>query len=289
MKRDRFEKIAMKKYNNDVIYSIYDLFNNIEPTVELNDNYISFKFKHNVEVNILLDAETEDKSYLQKYVIDKVKRGIKTINIFEYEIRNNRTFNIIKDIINRSINPSINRIVYARNTEVKCIYNSELKEFTNKYHLQGHAQSTINIGIYEKDELLGILTFGRPRFNSNQEYELIRLAYKLNTVVVGGSEKMFKFFINQFKPESIMTYCDITKFTGSVYPKLGFKASEHDITAPNYMWVNGESVLPRYKTQKHKLLAQGLGNPSQTENDIMHSLGYKKVYNAGNLRLVWEK
>ena len=55
------------------------------------------------------------------------------------------------------------------------------------------------------------------------------------------------------------------------------------------MWVESHTniALPRYKTMKHKLLAAGLGTPDMTENDIMESLGYTKVYDCGNLRFTW--
>ena len=48
-------------------------------------------------------------------------------------------------------------------------------------------------------------------------------------------------------------------------------------------------VLPRYKTQKQKLLSKGFGTKEQTEDDIMESLGYYKVYDSGNLKLEWIK
>jgi hypothetical protein len=38
---------------------------------------------------------------------------------------------------------------------------------------------------------------------------------------------------------------------------------------------------------KHKLIEKGLGSPDMTENEIMESLGYFKVYDCGNLKFIW--
>ena len=86
---------------------------------------------------------------------------------------------------------------------------------------------------------------------------------------------------------SIITYSDITKFTGNTYPKLGFKVE--CILDPNYVWVNPNNfeVFTRYQTMKHKLVESGLGDESQTEDSIMEGLGFLKVYDCGNLKLSW--
>ena len=100
---------------------------------------------------------------------------------------------------------------------------------------------------------------------------------------------MLKYFIDRHKPKSILSYCDISKFDGKVYTRLGFeKDKERFITEPNYIWVdpNHNTVLPRYKTQKQKLIDQGLGKEDQTEVEIMKCLNYNKVYNSGNFKFV---
>ena len=36
------------------------------------------------------------------------------------------------------------------------------------------------------------------------------------------SEKLFKYFVNTYNPNSIISYCDFSKFRGVVYSNLGF-------------------------------------------------------------------
>ena len=38
---------------------------------------------------------------------------------------------------------------------------------------------------------------------------------------------------------------------------------------------------------KHKLVENNLGTDDESESDIMHRLGYFKIYNCGNLKLIW--
>ena len=234
-------------------------------------------------------VEYKDMLYHQNKTIDCAKKGIQLIHIFEHEWIDESKRNKIISLLEERFNKN-KRIIYARNTKVEEIDTRTAKEFLDKYHLQNHVNSSINVGCYYNDELIGTMTFGKPRFNSEHQYELIRLAWKYGVAVVGGSERIFKHFLGKYKPDSIITYCDIAKFTGNVYTKLGFKTDRNCITRPNYVWVNTleNSVLSRYQTMKHQLVADGLGTKEQTEEEIMASLGYVKIYDSGNLRLVWK-
>ena len=234
-------------------------------------------------------SQLKDKKYHQEKTIACAKQGIQLIHIFEHEWNNNIQRDKIISLLKRKLDNSYCKTIYARNCKIQYVDKTEAKEFIDKYHLQGYSTSKINIGLYNKNELLGIMTFGKPRFNNDFEYELIRLVYKDNINVIGGTEKMFSHFIKKFKPKNIITYCDISKFTGNIYLKLGFKTSEKHITKPNYVWVepiSGE-VLHRYKTTKNSLIKYGFGNESQSEYEIMTNLGYYQLYDSGNLRFEW--
>ena len=61
--------------------------------------------------------------------------------------------------------------------------------------------------------------------------------------------------------------------------RLGFKTISLSKTG---------DVLTRYQTQKHKIVEQGLCNKNETEDEIMKSSGYTKIYDSGNLKLEWK-
>lgn len=229
------------------------------------------------------------KNYHKEKTIACARKGIRLIHIFEYEWElykekiQNYLYNILSDNVT---------VIYGRQCKI-CIVNSDdTREFTEKYHLQGYSQSKINIGLTYKDELLGIMTFGHPRFNNDFDYEIIRLCFKNGYKIVGGAEKMFRYFVERYNPTSIITYTNIAKFTGDIYTKLGFNSNGiNSITDPNYIWydITSKTIIPRYKTQKHKLIEAGLGKETQTEDEIMKELDFLKIYDSGNLRLEWYK
>ena len=228
----------------------------------------------------------KDKYYHQQKTLSCAKQGIQLLHIFEYEWEDADTKYKIKRLINRLLVNNKNRI-YARKTEVHEISKQEAKDFCEKYHLQGHSNCDIQIGCFFNKELLGVITFGKPRFNKEYEYEIIRLCWRDDVIVLGGTKKLFKYFILKYKPSSIITYADISKFTGNVYSRLGFKNIE--ITKPNYKWINTitSSILSRYQTQKHKLVKLGIAEVDDTEETAMRNMGYLRVYDSGNIKLEW--
>lgn len=234
----------------------------------------------------------KDMKYHQDKSIQAAKTGIRLIHIFEYEWKDSKIREKIKNYLYDIVkSDSIDRI-YARNTVVSEISPAEQYKFQDKYHLQGRATASIHLGIYcnadkDKKDLLGIMTFGKPRFNSQYEYELVRMCFKPKVSIVGGAQKMFKHFLDMCKPKQILTYSDISKFTGGVYKQMGMRAVQDNyMTAPNYVWVRPQdsSFLNRYQTTKQKLVDSGLGSDDQTENDIMTWSGYVKVYDCGQLK-----
>jgi len=79
------------------------------------------------------------------------------------------------------------------------------------------------------------MTFGKPRYNRKYEYELLR--YCSSYTVIGGAEKLFSYFLNTYTPKSIISYCDLSKFTGRVYNRLGFILKNNKIV-PSKHWYN---------------------------------------------------
>ena len=233
----------------------------------------------------------KDKIYHQNKTILAAQNKVKLIHIFEHEWDDiNKREKLIK-FLRSKIGITPQSKIFARKTKIVTVDVAEEKRFLSENHLQGYSSSSVCYGLKYNNELIALMSFGRPRFNNEYEWELVRLAYKEDVKVIGGTEKMFKAFLDRFKPNSIISYCDISKFNGTVYTRLGFKATNKDLTSPNYMWVNPikNEALPRYKTMKHKLIKQGYGTEEDTENSIMERLGYLKVYDCGNLRFTWKR
>ena len=231
----------------------------------------------------------QDKKYHQKKTLACTQLGIQLIHIFEHDLvikeRRDKIIQFIKERLQYK-----KQVYNARELEVKECDINLLKDFLDKNHLQGFTGANIALVIGNREQgVLGVMTFGKPRFNNSNtyEYELIRLCFKSGIIINGGAKKLFKYFIDKYKPTSILSYCDISKFTGNVYNNLGFKLEK--ITDPNYVWFNirTKDLLTRYQTKKQTLIDKSLGKEDDTEDDIMYSNGYVKVYDSGNIKYVW--
>lgn len=264
-------------YNGEIEQSNRKVISPHELDIYLPEKKIAIEFNGNYWHSDIY----KDKNYHQQKTFECAKAGIRLIHIFEYEWNKNE--DRIKQYLKNMVLDK--DIIYARETEVKEIDKIDSSEFFEKYHIQGNQGAEIYIGLIYNNEIVSVMTFGKPRFNNNYQYELIRYATKHGITIVGGAEKMFKYFINNYKPKSILTYTDISKFTGNIYTKLGFKVL--NISDPNYVWISFDenNVLSRYQTQKHKLVELGLGTIDQTETEIMESNDYYRVYDCGNIVL----
>ena len=233
-------------------------------------------------------SEHKDKYYHYNKSKEASQKDVRIIHIFEYEWMNNRTKNILESML-KNINNDTREKLYSRKLKIREVKDSNIKKaFLEDNHLQGDAKSSINIGLFNEDELVSIMTFGSARFDIRDDtIELIRYCVKIDKIIVGGAERLFSYFCKNFKFKRVISYCDIGKFSGDIYRKLGFK--QVSISEPNYVWVKNKEALKRYQTQKHKLLELGLGTQDQTEEEIMRSLGYMKVYDAGNLKFEYMK
>lgn len=205
------------------------------------------------------------------------KEGYQLIHIFEHEWDFNQE--LIKEKIKAILGVNQEK-VYARKCTVKKISVKEKNEFLNKYHIQGEDKSKIKLGLFYNDELIAVMTFGKPRFNQQYNWELIR--YATSKHVIGGAGKLLSFFRKQFTG-SIITYADRRFSQGNMYEKLGFKLER--ISEPNYWWVKNNEILSRYQTQKHNLkdILKDKFDPTKSEDENMINNGYYQIFDCGNL------
>jgi len=228
----------------------------------------------------------KDKNYhLNKTVSCKTK-GIDLLHVFEDEWVHKPE--IVKSIINSRLGVSSKKF-YARKCEIKLIDSKTSKEFLNENHIQGGVNSKVNIGLYYNDVLISLMTFGSKRIslgskNETGSWELLRYCNKINTQVIGAASKLFKFFINNYKPNKITSYSDNRYFTGEIYPLLGFKFVSN--TTPSYYYVIKDKKYHRYNFRKDKLIKDGF-DPNKTEKQIMLERKIYRIYDCGNKKWEW--
>jgi hypothetical protein len=248
------------------------------------DIYIP-NLKLGIEINGLYYHSLKDKNYHLNKLIECKRRNIELLQFWDSEIlfKKNIVFSIIKNKTNNS-----NR-VYARDLVLREIDNKTAVNFLDNNHIQSGINGSVNLGLFNKDdELISVMNFIKSRFSKNHEWELARFASKLNTSVIGGASKLFKYFVNTRNPKSIVTYSDKRIFNGNVYKILGFNFSHK--TYPQYWYFqNGKyTIYNRMNFQKKKLKTIFTNfDEKLTENENMKNNGYHRVYDCGNDVWTW--
>ena len=284
----RWEEANDSKPNRDFAELLDD--NNITYEREFRCGKYSYDFKignnlveinptatHNTHFNPYGKNRIDDMYHFNKSNIANVK-GYNVIHVFDWDDKG-KIINLLK---NRDT-------LYARKCVVRLVDSVECNQYLMAYHLQGKCNNqTIRLGLYYSNQLVSLMTFGVARYNKKYEYELLRYCASHN--VVGGTEKLFKYFIDNYKPNSIISYCDTSKFSGKVYDVLGF--SLDTINSPSCHWYSVKE--DRHITDNllrmqgyDRLFKENHGKGTSNEELIL-ARGYLPVYDCGQSTYIWE-
>lgn len=220
----------------------------------------------------------EDNYHKTKYNYFK-DLNIPYIQIFETEWLNKKS--LVKSIIQSKL--GLNEKIYARKCKIKELKNNEYNDFLILNHIQGIAKAKIKVGLFYNDELVALMSFSSGRFRSNNEYEMIRFCNLTGTSVIGGFNKLLKYFENTYTPKELVSFVNLRYFSGGSYKD--FKLLE--TTKPNYFYFKNakEGLQNRIKYQKHKLKdLLDKFDSTLTEKENMLNNGYLYIHDAGNLK-----
>lgn len=213
-----------------------------------------------------------DSNYHRDKSILASEHGYRCIHVFDWDNWN--------DVLNILKVPS--KMVGARKCEVRQVDRSDAVKFTNEYHIQHSCNGQVlNYGLYLNDELIQIMTFGKPRYNNKYDYELLRLCSSTNVNVIGGASKLFHAFMLDNTKSSVISYCDLSKFTGTVYEKIGMSLKTK--TQPNKVWSkDAKKITQNLLNQRgyDQLFNVHYGKGTSNEQ-LMLENGWLPVYDCG--------
>lgn len=220
-----------------------------------------------------------DKNYhLNKTNFFKTK-GIQILHIFEDEWNDKQE--IVKSIILSKLGLIGNKI-FARKCQIKEVNKIEARKFLFTNHIQADTDAKINLGLYYQEELVSLMSFSKPRYNKNYDWELVRFCNKIDTNVAGGASKLLTHFQKNYNG-SIISYADLRFSIGELYKTLGFKLLHQ--SDPNYYYLDKyKNRIHRLQFQKHKLKDKlKIFDPNLTEWQNMQLNGYDRIWDCGNL------
>ena len=227
----------------------------------------------------------------KKYHMDKYKKcdslGIQLITIWEDQIKSDPEK--IKSLILYKLGIS-EKTIYARKCIVKQLEHRDCKEFLQNNHIQGAVNGSYKLGLYHEDELVSVMVFGTKRIaigDKSKDVELLRFCSKNKYNVVGAAGKLFKYFINNYECDKIISYSSNDISNGNLYETLGFKYSGMN---DSYWYISPKEQkrYHRYNFTKHKLVALGY-DASLTEREIMENMGFLKIFDSGQKTWIYQK
>lgn len=310
--KDKVRHTCRKKYGVDWNCMRPEARNQRNCNSKPNEMFIKLLNEYNIQYE--REFRIGDKSYdfkIDNYLIEVNPSATHNINWNPYggkimgceyhfnktELAKQNGYNVINiwdwDDIYKILNMiSPKTTVFARNCELKEITVNECNKFLNDYHIQNTCNGqTIKIGLYYNNILISVMTFGKPRYNKKYEWELLRLCFHKDYKVIGGSSKMFKYFVSTYNPDNIISYCDNSKFNGDVYVTLGFLLKSKRIT-PSKHWYNIKTkthITDNLLRQKgfDKLFGTDYGKGTSNE-DLMREHGFVEIFDSGQNTYVWK-
>lgn len=210
-------------------------------------------------------------------------KGIHLIQIFEDEWI--KTKDLVLEKIVHFIGCSNNKVIGARKCNVVKIGKDVASEFLNKYHFQGFVPSTVYLGAYYNDELVGVMTFLNECSN---KWNLTRFTTNYAYSLPGLANKIFKYFIEGFKPSEVKTFLDRrwSHCNCNVYERMGFRLAE--VKRPDYRYVDGYERRHKFCFRKNTLNRK-YGLPlTMTEYEMTQELGFYRIWDCGLFKYVWK-
>jgi len=178
----------------------------------------------------------------------------------------------------------VDRKINARSCIIREIDLKTSQDFLNLHHLQGSCRSSLKLGLFYGNELVGVATFGKPRFEKFDGVELMRMCFAPGVQVRGGVSKLMSYVKES---ESILTYADARFSDAGGYLAAGFTYLKQ--TAPGYHWFKSSTGLVSRHLSTKSNLPKLLGSKfdSRLSEDVnMRNAGFLKLIDCGHHKLV---
>ena len=276
-----FQEYIKSVYSEIIEFSRFNLIKPYQLDIYLPDLKLAFEFN-----GVWWHSEkyVESNYHLKKTELCE-EQGIKLIHIFQDDWMYKQ--DIIKSQILNLLDKTPNKIFATKCIIKEISDNNVIRQFLEENHQQGFIGGQVKLGLFYNDELVSLMTFGRQRKSmGTKNYEMLRFCNKLNTFVMGGANKLFKHFIDNYNPIEIISYDDRSWSQKELYKQLGFDLIHE--TKPIYYYIIDGVRKHRFLFRKDLLIKQGFDS-NKTEREIMLERKIYRIYDSGGLKFIYNK
>lgn len=191
------------------------------------------------------------------------------------------------------INPLACQRLYARNLTARRVHGGVARRFWQDNHLQGPVHCTVNIGLYDQNNVLrALLGVGRKNHGSRVSlpdgtWDIQR--YATLGVIVGGFTKLLAYAETLIPVDTWTSWSDDDISDGGMYQAAGFVVDKRQ--APSYSYVGRKTRWERvhrstYTKQRFINDPNLVYKSKQTEHEAALTNKLYRIYDAGKTRWV---
>jgi hypothetical protein len=163
--------------------------------------------------------------------------------------------------------------MYARECEFVKVRAVVGKKFLEENHLMGAHNTATHFGLERDGKLVACMSIRRK----GKGIEISRFASLVDIVIVGGFSKILNHVIELYRPESVLSYCDLRYSTGRSYLATGFNLASETL---GYCWSNSKEVFDRSYCRAN------MDERKLTEREHAKELKIFKFFDAGQAKFV---
>ena len=182
-------------------------------------------------------------------------------------------------------------ILNAEDCEIRSLTNKEELAFLNELGVKHITISLVSYGLFYKEELVQLMSFSKPRYNKDYQWELIYEYTKQGFFIEGGTNKLWSEFIKCNNVRSCVYYYypqdELKEFDPKYIECCGFKnikrAKPEKKIYFEGVWSGEIKKFKKSVLEKHgvdRLLKGNFGH-DRTNEQILLDLGFEKKYEDG--------
>jgi len=220
-------------------------------------------------------------TYHQESALNANRLGWECIHIFDWD-----------SLFKMSLQFLPKTVLQLSECTISEVEQGEMFLFLDMYHCRDHIDTVFDagyahLGIYKGDELIYLITVGKPKYNKSYTSEIYRICSNPEFTVVGGWRALFDTYLSLYQPESVIALRDISKMYQAPYLEMGFHLVSY--TVPRKYWAKNSDRLTDGARFVAALKPKRLENYSKCAQNlsIMLEHGYVPIHDCSSAIYEW--